>query len=81
MFFNESSKRPLQCQSWIDEERLAVIGVVDEVVADFHLGANAQICVLQSPETVEVVPELRLSEKHQLSVTTGILATPEIDEA
>lgn len=77
----ELSERPLQCQGRVDECVSIVVGVEDEVVADFYLGADAEVDVLQAWEGVEVVPELGFGEKDELSVAVGVLATPEVDEA
>ena len=41
---------PLQGKRRVDEERLVVVGVVDEVVADLNLATNAQVLVAVVPE-------------------------------
>ena len=55
---------PLQGDGRIDEERLVVVGVVDEVVADLHLGAEREV-------VGNIIPELRLGEddKHTVALT------------
>ena len=56
-----SLERPLQRQGGVDERVAVVVGVEDEVVADFHLGADAEVDTFESLEGVEVVPELWLT--------------------
>ena len=65
---------PLYAECGIDEEGLVVDGVINEVVADLHLAAKADM-------VGEVVPQLRLGEDDELAVTIGLLSAPEIDEA
>ena len=50
-------------------------------MADLYLGTYAEINVFHARQGVEVVPELRFGEHHQLSVTVSFLSTPEINEA
>ena len=65
---------PLQGKRRVDEERLVVVGVVDEVVADLNLTTKAQVLV-------GVVPQLGFGEDDELSMAIGIFTTPEINEA
>ena len=65
---------PLQGDGRIHEERLIIVGVVDEVVAEFDLGADRKMII-------GIIPQLGLGEDHELAVAIGILATPEVDEA
>ena len=65
---------PLQGKRRVNEERLVVVGVVDEVVADLNLTTKAQVLV-------GVVPQLGFGEDDELTMTIGIFTTPEIDEA
>ena len=69
---------PLQGDSRIYEERLVVVGVVDEVVADLHLGAEREV-------VGNIIPELRLGEddKHTVALMarTPVHTAPEFDEA
>ena len=65
---------PLGTQRRINEERLVVVGVVDEVVANLNLCTEAEM-------RRHIVPQLRLGEHHELSVTVGFLSAPEVDEA
>jgi hypothetical protein len=44
---------PLNCESWVDEECLIIVSVVDEVVAKLSLCSNAEV-------VGDVIPELRL---------------------
>ena len=44
---------PLNCESWVNEECLIIVSVVDEVVAKLNLGTNAEV-------VGDVIPELRL---------------------
>jgi hypothetical protein len=64
---------PLNCESWVNEERLVIVSVVDEVVAKLNLGTNAEV-------VGDVIPELRLREEYQLTMTISILTTPQIKE-
>ena len=65
---------PLHAEGRVDEERLVVVGVVDEVITNLYLGTDAEMLG-------GIVPQLGLGEYYQLTVTVGLLATPEIDEA
>ena len=49
-------ERPLHGQRGIEEERLVVVGVVDEVAADFPLCSDAQIHTIHTLQGVQVVP-------------------------
>jgi len=68
----------LECYSRIDEERLVVVSVIDEVVANLDLATKADILR-------HIIPELRLGEDDEHAVTlvagTPVLTAPEIDEA
>jgi hypothetical protein len=44
---------PLNCESWVNEERLIIVSIVNEVVAKLNLGTNAEV-------VGDVIPELRL---------------------
>ena len=65
---------PLGGNRGIDEERLVVVGVIDEIVADLDLRPETQM-------GRDIIPELGLGEDDQLSVAVGLLAAPEVDEA
>ena len=65
---------PLHGDGRIDEEGLVVVGVIDKVVAELHLAADAEMIG-------KIIPELGLGENDELSVAVGLLDTPEIDEA
>jgi len=67
---------PLQSQGGVEEEGLVAGGVniINEVVRNLPLGTYGQV-------RGDVVPQLGLSEDNEASVTIGLLATPEVDEA
>ena len=65
---------PLNSQRGIPEEGLVAGGVIDEVVAELPFSTYAEVLC-------EVIPQLRLREDDQTSMTIGFLTTPEIDEA
>ena len=67
---------PLHSQRGIPEEGLVAggVGVIDEVVAELPLSTYAEVLC-------EVIPQLRLREDDQTTMTIGFLATPEIDKA
>jgi hypothetical protein len=65
---------PLNSDGRIHKERLVAVGVVDEVIADFHLATDAEVFR-------GIEPDLRLREDNQFTVTVGLLLTPEIDKA
>ena len=71
-----ASERPLGGEGGIEEEGAGAggVGVIDEVVAQLPLGAEAEVAV-------EVVPQLGLGEDDQAAVAVGFLAAPEVDEA
>ena len=62
----------------IDEERLVVVSVIDEVVANLDLATKADVWR-------HIIPELRLGEDDEHAVTlmtwAPVLTSPEIDEA
>ena len=60
---------PLQGERRINEERLVVVGVVDEVVADLNLTTKAQVLV-------GVVPQLGFGEDDELTMAIGIFSDP-----
>ena len=67
---------PLHSQRGIPEESLVAGGVciIDEVVAELPFSTYAEVLS-------EVIPQLRLREDDQTSMTIGFLTTPEIDKA
>ena len=69
---------PLKRYGRIDEERLVVVSVVDEVVAEFNLATEADVLS-------DIIPELRFCEddEHAVALMTWapVLTAPEIDEA
>ena len=69
---------PLKRYGRIDEERLVVISVVDEVVAELYLATEADVLS-------DIIPELRFGEDDEHAVTlmtwAPVLTAPEIDEA
>lgn len=67
-------KVPLQSEGGIDEERLIIVGVEDEVVAELHLGTNGEMLC-------GVVPELGLREDDEHAVAVGLHAAPEVYKA
>lgn len=44
---------PLHSECRVDEERLVIVSIIDEVVTDLNLGTNAEVIG-------EVIPKLRL---------------------
>ena len=69
---------PLKRYGRIDEERLVVISVVNEVVAELNLATEADVLS-------DIIPELRFCEddEHAVAFMTWVpvLTSPEIDEA
>ena len=67
---------PLHSQRGIPEESLVAGGVciINEVVAELPLSTYAEVLS-------EIIPQLRLREDDETSMTIGFLATPEIDKA
>ena len=69
---------PLKRYGRIDEERLVVVSVVDEVVAELNLATEADVLS-------DIIPELRFGEddEHTVALMTWapVLTSPEIDEA
>ena len=76
------SERPLQSQGGIDECVTATsrVFVEDEIVADFHFGADTQVDALKTLDGVEVLPELGFGEDDQLTMSVRFLTAPKVDE-
>ena len=70
------SEIPLHSQRGIPEEGLVAGGVciINEVVAELPLSTYAEVLS-------EIIPQLRLREDDQTTMTIDFLATPEIDKA
>ena len=61
------------------EAIVVAVAVVDEVVAQLHLGAKRQFDLFPPLDGVEVEPELRLAERDEFAADVGV--TPHIQEA
>ena len=71
---NAFSEVPLHGQRRVDEERVVVVSVVNEMAAQLPLGADAKM-------RGAVVPQLRFRQDDELSVAVGLFSAPEVDEA
>ena len=64
----------LNSNSRVDEERIIIVSVIDEVIAYLHLTTDAEILC-------HVIPDLWLCHEYELTVAVSLFATPEIYEA
>ena len=64
---------PLQGKRRVNEERLVVVGVVDEVVADLNLTTKAQVLV-------GVVPQLGFGEDDELTMAIKSMKPEKVND-